>query len=119
MWTFRDPTPSPLWTLCGLFGNPHPPPYWSTWFMNGPSGWGSIVGCVLFCKIPNILQGTELFLLSRSMCKEHMDEAFPGAGDAITDAMICANDHSRTCKGDSGGRCYSFQVYMLLHSSVA
>ena len=70
------------------------------------SGWGSIVECSRRdrCEIPNILHGTEMFLLSRPMCKNHMDEEMPGLGDAVTDAMICANDHSRICKGDGGGR---------------
>ena len=75
------------------------------------SGWGSTVECSKEspCKYPNLLQGTEMFLLSRSLCNEHiteereeMKEKFESE-DLVTDAMICANDNSRICAGDSGG----------------
>ena len=70
------------------------------------SGWGSTVECSRksSCTTPDILQGTEMFLLSRKLCNKHINE---GLGekieDLITDVMICANDHSRVCRGDSGG----------------
>ena len=70
------------------------------------SGWGSTTECrnKSTCNTPNILQGTEMFLLSRKLCNKHINE---GLGekieDLITDVMICANDHSRVCRGDSGG----------------
>ena len=42
------------------------------------SGWGSIVGCSrppLFpCEFPNVLQGTEMFLISRQICNKHIQE---------------------------------------------
>ena len=71
------------------------------------SGWGSIVECerndMWKCNFPNLLHGTEMFLLSRAMCKKHIEEEMPGFFLPITDAVICANDHSRICKGDDGG----------------
>ena len=75
------------------------------------SGWGDTELCRpgSNCTSPNILQGTEMFLLSRSLCNEHiteereeMKEKFESE-DLVTDAMICANDISRICAGDSGG----------------
>ena len=75
------------------------------------SGWGSTVECrkQSSCTTPDILQGTEMFLLSRKLCNKHVNE---GLGekieDLITDVMICANDHSRVCYGDSGGNDFSY-----------
>ena len=78
------------------------------------SGWGSIVECggpEFPCEMANILHGTEMFLLSRPLCNAHLEEEMPElVDDTITDSMICANDHSRICKGDDGGRFNYFQV---------
>ena len=66
------------------------------------SGWGSTVECsTVDCIRPDILQGTEMFLLSRKLCNMHMKEA--NVTHLVTEEMICANDHSRVCRGDSGG----------------
>ena len=69
------------------------------------SGWGSTVECTSAsgsdCNTPDILQGTEMFLLSRKLCNMHMKEA--NVTHLVTEEMICANDHSRVCKFDSGG----------------
>ena len=71
------------------------------------SGWGSTVECtsVSDCNTPDILQGTEMFLLSRKLCNKHIEEALGTdfTPDLVTEKMICANDHSRVCRGDSGG----------------
>ena len=32
----------------------------------------------------------------------------------VTDDMICANDHSRVCKGDSGGNYFSYYLHLYL-----
>ena len=85
------------------------------------SGWGSIVGCSrppLFpCEFPNVLQGTEMFLISRQICNKHILEELQQSDtgndiDIVIDgeglSMICANDHSRVCKGDSGGKFFSY-----------
>ena len=66
------------------------------------SGWG-IVECSTDndCNTSDILQGTEMFLLSRKLCNMHMKEA--NVTHLVTEEMICANDHSRVCKFDSGG----------------
>ena len=73
------------------------------------SGWGSTVECTSAsgsdCNTPDILQGTEMFLLSRKLCNKHIEEAIGNdfTPDLVTEEMICANDHSRVCRGDSGG----------------
>ena len=71
------------------------------------SGWGSTVECTSGsdCNTPDILQGTEMFLLSRKLCNKHIEEALGTdfTPDLVTEKMICANDHSRVCRGDSGG----------------
>ena len=72
------------------------------------SGWGSTVECsssIGDCNTPDILQGTEMFLLSRKLCNKHIEEALGNdfTPDLVTEEMICANDHSRVCRGDSGG----------------
>ena len=72
------------------------------------SGWGSTVECsssIGDCNTPDILQGTEMFLLSRKLCNKHIEEALGTdfTPDLVTEKMICANDHSRVCRGDSGG----------------
>ena len=70
------------------------------------SGWGSTVECsTVDCIRPDILQGTEMFLLSRKLCNKHIEEAIGKdfTPDLVTEKMICANDHSRVCRGDSGG----------------
>ena len=73
------------------------------------SGWGSTVECTSVsgsdCNTPDILQGTEMFLLSRKLCNKHIEEALGTdfTPDLVTEKMICANDHSRVCRGDSGG----------------
>ena len=84
------------------------------------SGWGSIVECArphFPCKIPNVLQGTEMFLISRQICNKHILEELQQSDigndiDIVIDgeglSMICANDHSRVCKGDSGGKFFSY-----------
>ena len=78
------------------------------------SGWGSIVECTPYieCELANVLQGTEMFLVSRKICNKHLEEAMPeielGDNVLVTDEMICANDHSRVCKGDSGGKYFSY-----------
>ena len=78
------------------------------------SGWGSTVECSTTtkstCNTPNILQGTEMFLLSRKICNKHAKEYLGEEleEDIITDVMICANDHSRVCRGDSGGSYFSY-----------
>ena len=74
------------------------------------SGWGyteELCGPGSNCTSPNILQGTEMFLLSRPICNSHMNEAGGTNLTYVTDAMICANDHSRVCFGDSGGSNFS------------
>ena len=70
------------------------------------SGWGiAVENCTHIydpcMEGPNILQGTEMYLLSRSICNLHMTEETKM--NPVTDDMICANDHSRVCSGDSGG----------------
>ena len=75
------------------------------------SGWGSTHGCRRKdnCNTPNILQGTEMFLLSRPICNKHAEEIVgEEIEDLVTDVMICANDHSRVCRGDSGGNYFSY-----------
>ena len=71
------------------------------------SGWGSTLGCsgIFDCNYADILQGTEMFLLSRKLCNKHIEEAIGNdfTPDLVTEEMICANDHSRVCRGDSGG----------------
>ena len=71
------------------------------------SGWGSTPGCsgIFDCNYADILQGTEMFLLSRKLCNKHIEEALGTdfTPDLVTEKMICANDHSRVCRGDSGG----------------
>ena len=76
------------------------------------SGWGSTVECVTNCNSSIILQGTEMFLISRKICNKHATEHLGEEleDDLVTDVMICANDHSRVCRGDSGGSyfCYLY-----------
>ena len=73
------------------------------------SGWGSIVECSMVepCvyTLSNILQGTEMFLISRQICNKHIQEDSHIVNDIniATEEMICAIDHARVCKGDSGG----------------
>ena len=82
------------------------------------SGWGSITECSggSSCQFPNILRGTEMYLLSRPVCNDHVKEALEETEeieDLVTDAMICANDHSRICRGDSGGNYFSY-IYLTV-----
>ena len=76
------------------------------------SGWGVTKENCSYdspCNSSNILQGTEMFLISRSICNEHAAEVIgEEIEDLVTDVMICANDHSRVCYGDSGGNDFSY-----------
>ena len=68
------------------------------------SGWGSTVECDKNCNSSIILQGTEMFLISRKICNKHATEHLGEEleDELVTDVMISANHHSRVCRGDSG-----------------
>ena len=69
------------------------------------AGWGSIVECPNFdCEMSNILQATELQVVSRQQCNKELGEVRPELKGLITDDYICANDNvSGLCSGDNGG----------------
>ena len=69
------------------------------------AGWGSIVECTIVnCEITNILQATELQVVSRQQCNKELGEVRPELKGLITDDYICANDDvSGLCSGDNGG----------------
>ena len=70
------------------------------------AGWGSIEECIREknCNYSDILQTTEMQVVSREQCNKELIEAYPVLENSITEDYICAkDDDSGLCRGDIGG----------------
>ena len=70
------------------------------------AGWGSTEECIRDknCNYSDILQTTEMQVVSREQCNKELVEAYPVLENSITEDYICAkDDDSGLCRGDIGG----------------